>query len=948
MLSYQLDIITLYIAKISEKSDTPSEELILEEISINISLIDRLCQEGLRSMEEGSEQDSIAFRLYLASLGYIAEEGTELRMDHERRLKLKLNLPRNVRTQKKLIWKRSASGPLRLERLQVTERLKFSDSFNSNEVIARDKEFIDSIYEQGSAAEPVWGTNGDHISPAHTLLPDWERLKIQEEGITEGIFDFRHGCAFDNNLMCTSQNSVLFIALGYEFRAFDLTKVDLSADMKHQHRAFNLLDSYLLYSAIPLPDSGFLSQVPMDYRIHFIKACAFYGSEYVAMCCESGYIMMFLVDDFKTYDASYDINHFGRPIMQPRYILEASGSCWAFDIYDDDPNIKIIAAGHNAGSAPTGITIFAHYKDSTRFVMEEITTEHNVPCVNFIKNTLPGSDITLAYTCIYGSVGTIRIQPFLYMERDRDTDKIKIPWEYWDEQYFTSWCWTITPVARKDFHNTTAYEYLTNTYNQKRKEKELELIYQGSLLLDSFPSVPSHSAMLGIAAHMSQLFVPVSRLDLLNGYQCMDGIMEFYFVCADLLNGDGDIVPYRKARIKSNYMTYNDEDSCMYFVPRPELPPGDGKLDKGIQEADILHNGDFITTSSMVEKEYVDALLRVKINEPSSRSHQEPFYLSFEEQPALIKKHNTINLVRCLHGPEESLNNNLAGSAFYENSAVRRSRCREVTRSWMSDDPFWEQSTDAETSNDTDLLTQDTLTLASPPYEENSESYEDVFPLTGERSRTLCDDIVDASLTNHVQKLYRLYSTLRKDSRHKIEGPGFDSVVSQDYMFVVTTNTAVYLVRSDPLIINALTIDDLFPTKDVTTCQPAIEHLNRISIVCYISELSCIVVASQIGLLSVLRLTEFNGVYSFRQEYVIGWEYVPPEKRDTMCMSQYTAGLQDSSAISCGHCNTVFPYFLIQGLDYVYVPDDPGKGISEHALLYVVYRNHLARYSIYR
>ena len=899
-------------------------------------------------MEEDSEQDKVAFRLYLASLGYIAEDGGELRMDHERRLRLKLKGQLSNGAQRKLMWKRSTSGPLRLESLHVAEKLNFSNSFNSSEVIARDREFIESIYEKGSAAEPIWGTNGDCISPAHTLLPQWERLNIKEEGITEDIFDFRHGCAFDNNLMCTSENSVLFIALGYEFRVFDLTKVDLSADTKHQSRAFNLLDSYLLYSAIPLPDTGFLSQVPMDYRIHFIKACSFYGDEYVAMCCESGYIMMFLVRDFKAYDASDDIDHFGRPTMQPRYILEAAGSCWAFDIYDDHPDIKIIAAGHNAGSAPTGITLFAHYKDCTRFAIEEITTEHNVPCVNFIKNTSPGFDITLAYTCIYGSVGTIRIQPFLYMERDGATDKIKIPWEYWDEQYFTSWCWTITPVSRKDFHRTTAYEYLTNTYDQEQKKKDLELIYQGSLILDSFPSIPSHSPIMGIAANMAQLFVPVSRLDLFNGYQCMDGIMEFHFACAQLLNGDGDIIPYRKARIKSNCMTYNDEDSCMYFVPRSDLPLGDEKLDKGVQESDLRRNMDFVTTSRTIQKEYVDALLRLKVKEPSSRSQQEPFYLSFDEQPMLEKKPNSVHLIRHLHGPEESLNNNLAGSSLYRNPAIQRLHPREVTRYWMSNDSFWGQKIEIEPSPRIEPLTLQASTPRPSTHGEDSGSNEGAFPLAGERNRTLCDDIVDASLTNHIKKLYRLFSSLQKESRHKAEGPEFDSVVSQDYMFVITTNTSVYLVRSDPLIVNALTMDELFPTKDVTTCQPAIEHLNRISIVCYIRELSCIVVASQIGLLSVLRLTEYNGIYSFRQEYVIGWEHIPPEKRDTICMSQYTTGPQDDSAVPCGHCNTVFPSFLIQGLDYVYVPDDPGNGILEHALLYVAYRNNLARYSIYR
>ncbi|GME93024.1 unnamed protein product [Ambrosiozyma monospora] len=73
------------------------------------------------------------------------------------------------------------------------------------------------------------------------------------------------------------------------------------------------------------------------------------------------------------------------------------------------------------------------------------------------------------------------------------------------------------------------------------------------------------------------------------------------------------------------------------------------------------------------------------------------------------------------------------------------------------------------------------------------------------------------------------------------------------------------LFRANKLVCNA-TVTNVF------RCRPPNEELsysNRLSLALVIPEINCYIVASQMGIVSVFRLTTFRGLYGMRQEYVL-------------------------------------------------------------------------------
>ncbi|AMD21191.1 HEL089Wp [Eremothecium sinecaudum] len=899
-------------------------------------------------MSSLSDKDNTSFKRYLASCGYVKEYTRKSYMNSELRLMTKLGI-KHSKNNIGVRWKRSKDGKIELKNLDIAQKLEISNCFKSSEASARDEDFISSIIESGTLAEPVWGSNGRYLNPADTLLPEWERLKLCRDGVANSL-GFAQGFGYDNNLMCIASSSLMFIAYENTFFTKNLVSYGAPSFNKEDMINFSLIDSALLYDNFPLQQMLYFGRIFRDYKIHLVKLCHFYGQEYVAMCCENGYIMMFLVHDFEDYykDVADGHKYGAKPSMRPKYILRARGSCWSFDIYDDDPNVKYIAAGHNDGDAPTGISLFGYSKGMNKFIIDEIPIEHNVPCVSFIKDSSRDKNIILAYSSIFGSVGTISIQRSLDVEKCV-RERLRIAWEYLDEQYLPSWCWSITPVKKSSFRHVGQYEFLSNNYNQNHKTKELSLIYQNSLLLESYPFRPSQTSNLGIATNFVQTMVPVSHLQLLNASEYANKSIKFRFVCAQLPSPGGKRIPYESAYISTSYLEYDPSLWSYFFLLKPEYPLGDEKLSGGVEEAKMVVNNNYSISRLKSTPEWKDELSTFKITEPPQGKYFEAFDLSFSDDDKPIDLSlSEVSLSPCIHGIAEPNTNNSSDFYLYQRFHSSPPR-REIKRVWIDRDPIFSIASTIENQN--------TWTETDELYHQYDDTMDDFsssdtdgvtsVTLVSESSDSRIEEVIEMSLTNHISKTYRLYASLKQDTRYNLAGPEFESCAPQDYFFVVTTNKSVFLIRSDPLIINAMTTDDIFPTSDISTCHPEIESHNRISIVCYIQELSCIVVASQIGLISILRLTEYNGIYSFRQEYVIGWQRVPPEQRDQICMSQYADYNYDGPDYSCGQCDTVFPYFSIQGMDYIYCPEDPLNGIQEHAVLYILYRDNIIRYRIH-
>lgn len=99
----------------------------------------------------------------------------------------------------------------------------------------------------------------------------------------------------------------------------------------------------------------------------------------------------------------------------------------------------------------------------------------------------------------------------------------------------------------------------------------------------------------------------------------------------------------------------------------------------------------------------------------------------------------------------------------------------------------------------------------------------------------------------------------RKGDRDKLLNPPF-----KNQFFVCTTKKSLYLCRVEDLYCNGAR-SNVFNWESVM--DPNETHFDRMSIVQVIPDLSAVLVASQVGIVSVFRLTRYRGVFCMRQEY---------------------------------------------------------------------------------
>ncbi|VEU21506.1 DEKNAAC102718 [Brettanomyces naardenensis] len=131
----------------------------------------------------------------------------------------------------------------------------------------------------------------------------------------------------------------------------------------------------------------------------------------------------------------------------------------------------------------------------------------------------------------------------------------------------------------------------------------------------------------------------------------------------------------------------------------------------------------------------------------------------------------------------------------------------------------------------------------------------------------------------------------------------------KDKFLVVSAKLQVGLFRVNRLLYNA-SISNLFEYKAPNEDS---SYSNRLSLSLVIPELSCYVVASQVGLVSIFRLTECRGVHGMRQEYVI-----PNYRR---LSRSGTFGIRTLIGITCRcvDCNRYILYLVyIDGLIMAY------------------------------
>lgn len=103
------------------------------------------------------------------------------------------------------------------------------------------------------------------------------------------------------------------------------------------------------------------------------------------------------------------------------------------------------------------------------------------------------------------------------------------------------------------------------------------------------------------------------------------------------------------------------------------------------------------------------------------------------------------------------------------------------------------------------------------------------------------------------------YLKQRKNDHAKLLSPPFNNS-----FFVCTTKRSLYLCRTEDLYCNGAR-GNVFNWETPAGSNEG--HFDRLSILLVVPALSAVIVASQVGVVSVFRLTRYRGVFCMRQEY---------------------------------------------------------------------------------
>lgn len=1021
----------------------PTDGNTIYRLGILMSTLNSIEGNSASDLDLSSTTDVESFKRFLASRG-IVKESFPVRYDFDcttftaKRFREPLReLSSNV-SMYTLIEKGGFVAP----KLEIDRKLAKARSFETVDKRKDDEKFLEDTKAKGSQAEPIWGDNGHTVHPACCLLPSWEALKVKElKPIRNALwsmvqpFDER----FNNNIACICDGFLFFATLG----RIQVTPLDELLDEGAEARTklqIPLALSYKLYfEEVEVEQLNNSSRpVDRDLEIHFMKVSKFYDHKVLCACTESGLTFIFKIDDIieqqkiKGIQPNMKDNNSNHLLVTPRIILNTHESSWSLDIFDEGPT-KFIAIGHNR----PGITVFAHRRRNRTLITCEIPVKHNVPSLNFVKksSSVDGAAY-LAYGSIFGNVSTVKLECNI-----GSGYSAIIKWEYFDTEFLADWCWSVTPVSKRDFHIVHEFEYLNNNFNESHKEKYLTRIYQDSLILKFFPSSLTQSSHLGIGARIAQISVPVVNLSLFNELHNNTRRIALRFTTFIILsNSEVGNHRYSEAFVKEACFAQNSSrgglllDEEHGYLLTDDLALGDNKVEAGY--ADPQENwtgypftydryGSSIRIPFIIEMRVKCKLRTMQITDP----HKDPELLrhidrnrlnglvtlkigtSFESKKCLerfprifqgvVHDSSTHYVIwdRIMQGglsretpiydydPSSGSNSDRDSSIMsIEGSSSRGSPdLQNLERENREHSNFDNQGSDLPDSESTRALQNllfEASVLNEASFQDMNQSAETMgidvgslirqirrlfgnFRLVGlndsntRRASPIFqpDSFFDLgratdamkfwSLNNYVKKVERLLQMTDSESRYSSQGPKFNSVLSSDVFFVVTTNSRVFLLNGNPLMITSFTSSDIFPVKHIKSCRflDRLERLNRISLVCFIKELKLIVVASQVGLVSLLRLTSYNGIYSFRQEYIFGWKTQNPRDPHAQCMRTFVKG---DNCMNCLEDDTIFEMYNISGMDYTFIAADSTKKIPEHAILYVISRDTVYRFKIYK
>ncbi|CCH61629.1 hypothetical protein TBLA_0F00850 [Henningerozyma blattae CBS 6284] len=797
--------------------------------------------------------------------------------------------------------------------------LQISKSFSRKTPLLTEEgtSFVEHIRKQHDNVEPVWSSTRIK-DPALLLLPPEERLYIDDSLSASNLFppftDIGYP-KFKNNLFVTHA--------GWSFFAYDdsvfvniLDRLPSERLVTQFKARFEVSDWFNNYPDIGTTNAPFFTlqdpEVLGDnygkFDINFMKVCRFLNNNVLCTCTTNGLVVIY---DIKKIIKKFEYAYHRTPrgdntifTVMPLLVVKVPDSCWSVDIIDTE-EVSYIAAGSNMHV----LSIFAIPRDQDltdhlESYSKDIPTLHNVPSCHFVPNSVDMNGfVTVAYTTIFGDTSTLKVKYFKNKKRLRVIGL--------DTQFFGENCWSVTPLKKNDFKSVNEFELLNANYCKVFKNSILYSVIQDSKLFELSPVSVSRSGDFGVGAISTQIPVPVSNLSLTFRKWEHKADIHLRFTAFDdegkkingFFNSSGHPLDFDISVTNSTTSrVYVGKSSPLqfYYLTSPNGNPERVKVPK---------------------KGYLLEYWKDLTNQPPSTPYnsQDQFHFSTPIEDTRLTHYNLgINGKRMVL-PRKFI---CKESTYYPKSLITKGVVLIKSEYYANNETI----DFSKKYSHMYAYDYDKGSFSEEESEEEEDPWDTDEPIVGPLSSQL-----DWALTNYEMKIGRLLYIMKSSSGNISSGYEV-SDLDDDFLFV-TTATKIYLVKANPLAITSFTKDDIFPIKDAVLCEEALANsMNRINIVCHIRELNCFVVASQLGLISILRLTEYNGIYSFRQEYIKGWESQAPGEPDNICafasLNQYM--------YECFGDELRLPYLNIMGMDYMYIPENERNNTAPYAMLYVL------------
>lgn len=878
---------------------------------------------------------------------------------------------------------------------------KYLDEMNeflpkkSRPISSEEKPFVDNIIENGQGDfEPVWSST-EIQNPAELLLPDEEKLFVKEIKPSLPISfvssDYSEKFQYKNNLM-TIFGDYLYVVDGLFLLVYSIK--DLSCgNTEHVVRYFINMETQTakdVYGNI-----NFIKIVSM-FNMPMLALCADSGSIFLSNIGQLEGLIKRHKDD-ENADSSDLFMDFDLNVHSSCWSIDSfdeSGVC-ILAIGSNIPGVTIYVFRledlTNGPLAP-----------DNRFLKKTIQTRHNIPSVNFLPKIDDDGGVTLSFVSIFGNVTTVKLfvdfnAPLTSFDiKFQDTQFFGVAawtvtplsrkdfkkvdeFEFLNLNYHSADKKSILQSVVMDSHilecqppklyssgsfgigSLTTQIIVPHARLSWRTSRSLSRMYAIKLSFTSFDKEGKiSSAFLNIPNYQigshSLYDLPKYSPERIKKLHSEDVSTHYYYyksIYGYAIPNENDKLEYnswffsQKFDIANNSRNDINEQNATLSKPYEFLKPSivSNKLRKNlnfkhmptIKKFGRELQGQFWAFSAVRDDKSEETVVQWKdIYNPNGNTYEEngiEFREDDEDFTSTLESNNSENFPERMDTDGGFSEEGFSEEGFGENENRETDQDEED-----NDDNYHTEYTNDEQLNINNFVyPHSDLRNYYLEYTMGMGSLHQAYLSKLENKRTRYFHQKLWSVHNHAMKVKKLLENI--DSQNESSALSYKLKACDDDFLLVTTITSIILLKASPLIMTSIMYDDIFPVLDSSLCYDNVHDLNRISFVCHIKELNCIVAASQMGYISLLRLTNYRGIYSFRQEYILGWESQDPfnKKPDYVCTHNLI--FHEDPPMECSTCDVRTPYLNIRGLDYSFFPGNKTTGTSDHAILYVFARN---------